>query len=844
MAKILVVDDHAVNRELVVTLVRHRGHEPFEAGDGAEALELVRRHRPDLVVSDILMPTMDGFEFVRQLRADPRIESTEVIFYTAHYREREAQNLARSCGVSRVLTKPAEPEDILRALDDALSHAARPAEPAVAEPAFDREHLRLVSDKLARQVADLQAANQRLAALTEVTLHLASERDPHALLEGVCREARSLLVGRYALLCARLKDPDGTFFTACGLETGTGGRPAVPADTFATALAAGAPWRGSGKEAEALLPPQYPRARSVVVAPIVSPSTTYGWIAVFDKVGAAQFDVEDERVLAGLAAQLGRIYENGNLYIQLQRHAEQLRERENRLHQAQKLARLGHVVTDAAGDFVSWSATVPMMIGRDEARMPRSTREWLALVHPDDRARFRSTSIAASRAGTATHFEYRVRHADGHWIHFRQAAEPVAADAGQAARPSWMSTIIDFSDQKRAEEALRESERRFREMMAKVDLASLMLDHSGRVTYCNDCMLRLTGWSLDEVIGRDGFELFAPQAGEEMMRKTFSALLEDQPSAWHIEAQIHTRSGELRVIRWNNSVLRSDAGEVVGTASIGEDVTERRRAEEEVRRLNEDLERRVHERTAELEAANQELESYDYSISHDLRAPLNRIRGFGSALLEDHAAQLDASGQDYLRRIVSASDAMNDMIADILRLSTWTKVELNRTPVDLGAIGESILKELSSHQSGRDATWRIAPGLGTHCDLGLIRVVLENLLGNAWKFTSARDAALIEVGSTEGDGETVFWVRDNGSGFDEVEAAKLFKPFQRLASSGKFPGSGVGLAIVQRIIARHGGRLWGEGRPGVGATFCFTLGPASRPPGEVFLGDLEIVRGT
>lgn len=185
MSKILVVDDTVANRELVVSLLRHRGHEALEAGDGVEALRLVRQERPVLVISDILMPVMDGYEFVRELRADPTIAHTDVIFFTAFYREREATKLAEACGVRRVLTKPAEPEDILRAIDEVLQGESTPEAPPIVEE-FDREHLRLVTDKLSEKVSELQASNQRFAALFELNLRLASERDPHDLLANVC----------------------------------------------------------------------------------------------------------------------------------------------------------------------------------------------------------------------------------------------------------------------------------------------------------------------------------------------------------------------------------------------------------------------------------------------------------------------------------------------------------------------------------------------------------------------------------------------------------------------------------------------------------------------------------
>ncbi|HEY0957287.1 MAG TPA: response regulator, partial [Roseateles sp.] len=195
MARVLVVDDQAVNRDLLVTLLKYAGHEPLEAADGHLALTQARAAHPELVICDLLMPTMDGYEFVRQLRADPAIAHTQVIFYTATFMEREARQLAQACGVSRVLIKPTEPQEILRVIAQSLQGAPA-AEPLADTAQFDREHLRLLTDKLALKVNELEAANQRLSALTDLNLQLASEHDPHLLLDKVCRGARDLLGAR------------------------------------------------------------------------------------------------------------------------------------------------------------------------------------------------------------------------------------------------------------------------------------------------------------------------------------------------------------------------------------------------------------------------------------------------------------------------------------------------------------------------------------------------------------------------------------------------------------------------------------------------------------------------
>jgi PAS domain S-box-containing protein len=403
---------------------------------------------------------------------------------------------------------------------------------------------------------------------------------------------------------------------------------------------------------------------------------------------------------------------------------------------------------------------------------------------------------------------------------------------GNGAGPHkwWFSTLQDVTDQVRAEEERRESDRRFRDMMSMVQLISVMLDPEARITYCNDYMLKLTGWTREQVLGRSWFEVFIPPDAD-WLHGTFTDLIVDRPSAWHVESEILTRAGDRRMVRWNNSVLRSASGDIIGTASLGEDITAQRTAQEQVRRLNADLEQRVAERTAQLEAANRELESYDYSISHDLRAPLNRVRGFSAALLEDHGGKLDGEAAEHLKRIVASADSMGQMVSDILRLSNLSRAELHRSRVDLAELARTILAAHALAYPERTVQWRIGSGLHAHADPGLVRVALENLLANAWKFTGNRADAVIEVASRDEAGETVYTVRDNGAGFDLGEGEKLFMPFQRLRSSGDFPGSGVGLATVKRIVQRHGGRVWAEARPGEGAAFHFTLQPRDGEPG-------------
>jgi len=221
--------------------------------------------------------------------------------------------------------------------------------------------------------------------------------------------------------------------------------------------------------------------------------------------------------------------------------------------------------------------------------------------------------------------------------------------------------------------------------------------------------------------------------------------------------------------------------------------------------------------------ANRELEAFSYSVSHDLRAPLRAIDGFSQALLEDYRNLLDDQGRSYLNRVRSATQRMAQLIDDLLKLSRLTRGELKLAEVDLSGIARGVSAELKKTQPERLASFSIAPGVAAIGDAHLLKVVLENLLGNAWKFTGKKEEAVIEFGAAQVDGKTTFFVRDNGAGFDMAYVDKLFATFQRLHPEKEFPGMGIGLSLVQRIIRRHGGMVWAEGTVGRGATFYFTL---------------------
>src|SRR5512143_4166089 len=382
-----------------------------------------------------------------------------------------------------------------------------------------------------------------------------------------------------------------------------------------------------------------------------------------------------------------------------------------------------------------------------------------------------------------------------------------------------MDSVWKIVERKKAEEKLKLANASNRSLIEASLDPLVTIDAVGKITDVNIATEKVTGCSRAELIGTDFSDYFTePAKAKAGYQQVF-----EEGFVMDYALEIRRRDGQVTPVLYNAAVYNDDAGNVIGVFAAARDITERKRAEDEIRKLNRELEARVIERTAMLEAANKELEAFAYSVSHDLRTPLRGIDGFSLALLEDYADKLDENGKDYLKRVRTGALKMGQLIDALLNLSRLTRGEIKSSVVDLSSLVKNSAEELRKLEPDRGVEFIIADGVTVKGDPVMLRATIDNLLANAWKFTGKREAARIEFGVTRVNGKSAYFVRDNGSGFDMTYANKLFTAFQRLHGTTDFPGLGIGLATVQRIIHRHGGRVWAEGEVEKGATFYFTL---------------------
>ncbi len=515
---------------------------------------------------------------------------------------------------------------------------------------------------------------------------------------------------------------------------------------------------------------------------------------------------------------------------QTKRAQEALRESEGRLRALFDNAPVGIDDTGPGFEFIRVNDRFSQITGytSDELRALRLPD----IIHPADRdAVVASLRRLVSGEIGAYSVEERLLRKDGQtiWVEANRAV----VRAADGASPLLVGTLRDVTEIRRAREALRESEERFRGIFEVAPVSINDATLGGEIVDANPAMCAALGYTEDELCSLQLQDIIHPDdvtASLPQLERLWSGEIDSYSAV----TRYRRKDGAVLWYDVSRAVVRDSDGHPLQFVAVGRDITVQHQAEAEVRGLNSQLEARVGQRTAELEGANQNLEAFTYSVSHDLRAPLRALSGFSQALVEDYGDQLDEAGRGYTARIQAASERMATLIDDLLHLSRVSRAEMSVEPVDLTAEVGAIASDLRSREPDRRVRFAIQDDVWVSADRTLIRSVVQNLMENAWKFTGRRDDAVIEFGTTTAEGTRICcYVRDNGAGFDPAYAGKLFQPFQRLHTDAEFPGTGIGLASVRRIIERHGGRTWADGAVGQGASFYFTLdgAPDSASPG-------------
>ena len=839
MATILVVDDHATNRELLKTILGYQGHRVLEAGDARDALKVAQATRPDLIISDILMPTMDGFEFVRQLRDDLTIGTTPVVLSSAHYLSRETANLAEACGVVHILPKPSEPETILQIVELALASRLM-KKPAISNE-FTREHVRVVSDKLAEKVEELRAANQRLTDLNELVRQIGSEPSSHRLLEAFCRGIRGVVGARFAALGVI----DETGHTQIPLIFS--GMPNLPASNteeiagpdsligkcLATRLSCRAADLG-GDPRGVGLPATHPRVRFAICAPIASPSRTYGWICLSEKVGVGRFSGEDEELLGNLAAQVGRAYENNVLLKQLQQRAAELEREVADRKEAERALRESEIRTrallDASQDeilLVSISGEVLAINKAAERRLAKRmggsnpVGAHLDRLLPQDQVEQRMALVRQVAATTTlAHWEVQIR---TRWFEFwfypvLEPDRPVSEVAVYAR---------EITEQKKSQADLS----KLFQAIQQSPMSVVITDRDGKIEYANPEFTKVTGYTLAEAVGQNPRILQSGHAPPAQYAELWNTITGG--NVWRGEFLNKKKNGELF---WELASIApvKDGKTITNFVAVKEDITERKQMEEQLRQAQ------------KMEAVGQ----LTGGIAHDFNNLLAII--IGNLQLLGERVSGDAKTGEYLEDALWSARRGGELTHRLLAFAR--KQPLKPTVFDLNDVVQG-MTELLRRTLG--ASIRIeeslAPNLSkAFADRGELERALVNLavnsrdaMGSAGTLTlETRNAVLDEDYAEQHEevtpGEYVLLaVADTGTGMPPEIMQRVFEPFFTTKEVGQ--GSGLGLSMVYGFMKQSGGHISIYSRVGQGTSVKLYLQRAPSLPARPEEGPSDVL---
>lgn len=501
-----------------------------------------------------------------------------------------------------------------------------------------------------------------------------------------------------------------------------------------------------------------------------------------------------------------------DMLARIQQNQADLYRGEERLRLALESARIGTWDWNLVRDEMHWNDRNLEIFGVAPGTAINS-RVFFGLVHPEDRDRVRLAIEEAARTSNDFAVEFRVAQAPDMPARYAGVRGLFLKSSGGDPLRA-VGVTVDITERRGAELRIIESERRFRAVAERAPALIWSCDQALQHDYFNKTWLTFTGRTLEQELGT-GWQQGVP--GPDILRwREIVGAAAAQRDPYTIEYRLRRADGAMRWIVETGSPRLAADGSFAGYLASCIDITVRKENEAE-------LEAHVRTRTRELEVANQELESFSYSVSHDLRGPVRAIQGFAEIAVEECQANNPKEAMERLERVIKAAGRMNKLIDAFISMARVSRAELRIETVNLSRIAEEVFGFLRSANPERKVEAVVQPGLECKGDERLLRIALENLIGNAWKFTARKEGARVEFGAMEEDGQRIFFVRDNGAGFDEALAHKLFHAFQRLHPGTQFEGLGVGLSTVHRVIEKHDGRIWAQGQPDAGATFCFTL---------------------
>lgn len=548
---------------------------------------------------------------------------------------------------------------------------------------------------------------------------------------------------------------------------------------------------------------------------------------------------EIEELAASLNHTSRRLFQTENQLVEEQERLRFSEEKYRRLIQKIKAA---VIMYGRDGRIISGNVIARQMLGVSEEEMLQVTEDTVSFkLLRKDGSEIQYDSYPANLVLT------RNRYMDNQIIGIRRngredtvwalaSTDSMKDDSGRVTEI--ILTLIDITDLENAEDEIIRHQRHLESLVQErtselenatklnrqyLDIAGIILvaiNTDQTVTMINSKGCDVLGVASHEIIGKNWFTTFIPERNREDVLAGFHKIITGEIApVEYFENPVLTGDGKERLIAWHNALVKDDKGNITGSLSSGEDITEQRQAEGQIKKLNEDLRKRA----ADLEEANSELESFAYTVSHDLRAPIRHIDGFLGLMQKDIGDRLDKKEIYYLQMVSQSARKMGELIDDLLSFSRMGRLAIDLKKVDLDPLVHDIVHELGPDCKGRRIKWHIGKLPQVFGDYSMLRIVLVNLISNAVKFTQNCKKAVIEVGCRENEKEAIIFIRDNGVGFDQAHAEKIFGVFQRIHRSDEFEGTGVGLAIAHRIILRHGGNIWAEGKPDAGAIFSFSL---------------------